>query len=363
MDEAKRDKETPAERSNQCRRFWLVTHPRTASHLLVHMLGVETQPNVAYRDRGGYFFLQMIVVRDLQLRLRGRHVEDWTQDERAQTMRCYQACFDELEGHLKRAEADGRIVFVKEHAGFMTEPTAQTRFLFGQDSVKESPWTVQVPSTYGPGTHSSLNETVMPDEFLQTWRPTFLIRHPALVFPSHYRTIRDTEGAEVAGTEESYMALNMTMHWSRTPYDWYTQHFGGSGSEPDGGVTWPLVVDADDMMAQPEMVAPLCEIVGMDAARLPFSRETVSEEDQAQQSPVERRMRDTLNASVGVVEGKTWTGLDVAAEAKKWREEFGQRDGESMGRWVRAAMADHEFMRARRPRPRPDRGRGSGRAV
>jgi hypothetical protein len=44
----------------------------------------------------------------------------------------------------------------------------------------------------------------------------------ALAFPPSYRTCVGLEGPEAARTESAH-ALEMTMHWSRTLFDWYTR--------------------------------------------------------------------------------------------------------------------------------------------
>ena len=333
------------------RRLFLVTYPRSASNLLVRILALDQQPNVISRKGGGYFFLNAFR-KSSELRNKGKHINDWTKDEKKGMMESFQKCFDELEEYIQAAKAGGKIVFVKEHAGFMTEPTAKTRFMFGGDSVTESPWTANVPSTYGvKPTHSNLNETVLPDEFLQTWIPIFLIRHPALAFPSFYRTMTDIKEEHTA---ESELPLEMTLHWNRTLYEWYLQHFETLESETGGEPTWPLVLEADDIITNPDVTKAFCTVVGMDSSKLQFSWAPATQEELAAYSnDTSRRMLSTLTASAGVVGGKTAEGLDIDSEAKKWREEFGEEMGKKIENWVRAAIPDYEFMKARRFRPQP----------
>ncbi|MCJ1251489.1 hypothetical protein MMC30_008723 [Trapelia coarctata] len=349
VDTAKQNKNT-----DQPRQLYLITYPRSASNLLVRILSLENQPNVLSRDRGGgYFFLPFFNLGD-ELNNRSRHVEKWTQEERSQMMQMYQKCYDDLEEHVQRASAEGKTIFVKEHGDFMTEPTAQTRFLFGKDSVTEFPWTVKVPSTYGSElTHSALNHTALPDQFLQTWLPTFLIRHPALAFPSHYRTIIDTKGVEAARAGERDQILMMTLHWTRALYDWYTQHLSKPEPGVDSDITWPLVLEADDIMTEPEVIVRFCEIAGLDTTKLQSSWTPATEEELAKINKVGRRMFSTISASNGIVKGKTSANLDIDTEAKKWKGEFGEGEGEKIERWVRAAMPDYEFMKAKRLRPKP----------
>lgn len=340
--------------SDRRRQFHLlITYPRSASNLLVRILALEKQPNIVSRQRGGYFFLPAVLLIN-EMKTRGKHLKEWMQDDRSRMFQTYQNCFNELEELVEKAKAHGKIAYVKEHSYFMTEPTAETRFLFGQSSIQEPPWTVQVPRTYASKvTHSSLNETVLPDEFLHIWLPTFLIRHPALVFPSCYRTVIDNKDLEAPGMEDAELPLMMTLHWTRTLYDWYTQHLSESESRYDGDISWPLVLEADDIMTEPEVLVRYCEIVGMDPEKLQFTWSPASKEELAQlPNDIVRRMLSTISASDGIVSGKTSINLDIDTEAKKWREEFGEREGEKIEKWVRAAMPDYEYMKARRLRPK-----------
>ncbi|KAK4995469.1 hypothetical protein LTR66_004712, partial [Elasticomyces elasticus] len=53
-------------------------------------------------------------------------------------------------------------------------------------------------------------------------------------------------------------------------------------------------------------------------------------EELAQLHPVARRMQSTLSASTGIMKGKTSVDLNIDMEATRWREEFGEREGERM---------------------------------
>jgi hypothetical protein len=343
--------------ANPYRRFYLITHPRSASNLLVRILALEEQPNVGQGTNGspGYFFMSSFqLIKDLDVR--GKHVRDWTEDERRQIKQAYQDDFNKLEAYVEASRAQAKIAFVKEHSYFMIEPVAQTRSIYGGDSVEESPWTVQIPSTYGSEvTHSRLNETVLPDEFLMTWLPTFLIRHPALSFPSLYRAFTDIVFPDKDQRKDEQMEVVMTFRWTRTLYEWYAQQLSKSSLESGSGsdITWPLVLEADDVINQPEVVIKFSELVGLDPTKLKFSWDPATEEEVAKLPGKTHaaRMLSTLLASNGVLKSKTSANIDVDTEAKKWRDEFGDGEGKRMEKWVRAAMPDYEFLKAKRLRP------------
>ncbi|KAE8349486.1 hypothetical protein BDV28DRAFT_160444 [Aspergillus coremiiformis] len=332
--------------SHRPRRFYLMTYPRTASNLLVRILGLDEQPNVLPgHTRGGYFFLPVIQLMGA-LQLRNRGVAEWTDEERRQVKQCYQDCFDTLQEYLDEADSKRCSIFVKEHIHFLAEPTVLTRQLCGT-SVEEAPWMVNVPEVYG-FTRSAQNETVVPDGFLRTWLPTFLIRHPALAFPSRYRVFLDVNGVHPDGVGGEQGTLTMTLRWTRSLYNWYRDNLTAEESYIDGDVTWPVVIDADDVMANQAVVMRYCDILGMDRSKLRFSWQPWTEEQKAEMDKYPRRFLSTLIASSGIVKGKTSDEVDVDVEAKKWREEFGENAAAEIEQLVRAAMPDYEFLRARR---------------
>lgn len=142
-------------------------------------------------------------------------------------MRCiYQNYFDELEKFVTAAESEGKIAFIKEHARFLIEPVSKQQRLLGQDSIKEAPWTVQVPAEYGPEvSHSMDNPSLLPDNYLKTWLPAFIIRHPALTFPLQYRAyLASLSGTVDHETTHKHLPSQLTYHWSRKLHDLFSEH-------------------------------------------------------------------------------------------------------------------------------------------
>ena len=71
--------------------------------------------------------------------------------------------------------------------------------------------------------------------------------------------------------------------------------------------------------------------------------------------PMERRMLSTLSTSTGIIDCKTSADLEIDEEAQKWRLEFGDEQGSHIQKLVRSAMADYEYLKARRLRVHPQR--------
>jgi hypothetical protein len=195
------------------------------------------------------------------------------------------------------------------------------------------------------------NQTVLPDKFLQTWTPTFLIRHPALVFPSIYRTSVELEGVEEARRNvDGIFRSEMTMRWSRNLWEWY--HSIGQKKQDSSDRVWPIVLDADDIILEPKVVERYCALTGLDPSRCRFEWTAATQAEQDALPSVEKRMKSSLLSSTGIIkEGKTAVGLNIDEEVKKWQAEFGVEEAEMLKQWVHDAMPDYQFMRARRLRP------------
>jgi len=328
-------------------RFWLLTYPRTASNLLLRILSLEDQSNLVSHSKTSYYFVPTMRVRMGPNGTYGKHLDYWTSEQRNSLMSSYQTSFENLQQQITVAEVQSKDLFIKEHISWMIEPVAETKFVFGDHSTDELPWTVKM---FAQQTRSNGNETALPDEFLKMWFPTFLIRHPALAFPSIYRTCVDNEGIEAAKAQVTVHSLEMTLHWSRTLYDWYKKYFDQLRSSSTEKVDWPIILDADDVMTEPKLLRRYCNIVGFDPTKLKTSWATASQQELDKMDHMERRMRSTLSASTGIIDGKTSTDLEIDEEAKKWRVEFGDEQGLNMQKWVRLAMPDYEYLKARRLR-------------
>jgi hypothetical protein len=234
----------------------------------------------------------------------------------------------------------------------LTDPVAQTQFHFSKDMELSERWQVQSTSTGGPieketdttSQPSPNNKTVLPDSFLFTFHPTFLIRHPALVFPSYYRAHMDTYGHPTTKAEELALIAElepwMTFHWQRTLYEFYSS-----------GPSKPTILDADDVILSPAVVMKHAELIGLEKENLQWDWEPLGLEELSKIPEGRgRRFVSTISRSAGVEKGKVGEGLDLEVEAGKWMEEFGELVGGRMEVWVKGALSDYEFLRERRLR-------------
>ncbi|KAJ1328219.1 hypothetical protein MN608_07555 [Microdochium nivale] len=338
----------------QPQRHWLVTSPRTASNLLIKMLNLDAQ-GVRPSHQGGYFFKLSVFVR-FPLLFHEGPIDSWPEQDRTAVTRVMQQCLETLQDHVEASEAAGNPVFIKEHAMFVSNPAVESQFLHPQQPPQfRSP--VLVTRGIASATRSELNITSMPDEFLHTWTPTFLIRHPALILPSYYRTCLDhikmAAAAAAVATPPPASGLpkkkgeptdlEMSMKWIRTLYEFYAEYFSQQGR------TAPMVLDADDIMKCPSRLVPrYAELVGLDPHKVQLSWERASEKSIKGLLPNERRMLDAILASSGVDASKVAGDVDIDLEVEKWRKEFGEARAQKLKTWVKAAMPDYEFLRERR---------------
>ncbi|KAF7175184.1 hypothetical protein CNMCM7691_006588 [Aspergillus felis] len=307
------------------KRLWLITYPRTASNLLNRMLALDEQPNVLPCDEGGYFFRTPYRLTS-DLKVRWLPLTEWPPEASDRLRKSYQKHFDDLAEYLNQGTAQGKITFFKKHLYFVIDPTVRSRFLFGVDIVTEQGWKMPRPSSHSTeGSQSTidwaLNDTLIPDDILGTLWPVFLIRHPALAFPSFLRTYRDLHGIEASQSKEAELEFNMvmTLRWTRRLYE---------------SVNGPIILDADDVMTEPEVLVRFCKL----------PEEALA----ADELRIKRRMWSILLTSEGILSGKTSHDLDIDRETLQWKKEFGESDASKVENRVRAAMEDYKCLKERR---------------
>ncbi|ORX97504.1 hypothetical protein BCR34DRAFT_607248 [Clohesyomyces aquaticus] len=345
------------------------SNPRTASHLLFKLLNLADQSSVRKHPDDGYIFMRPTMMR-LKRGLGGKSVSEWTVHDKKSVQSMFQKSYDELERWRQDAQAMGKGAYLKFHCLELAEPVSETRWLHGVDAARGmQSWTVSpTGSASARGTRlrerkSEGNETCLPDATLKSWRPTFLIRHPALVLPSLLRAdlefgtdaLFSPENEEDAsGYRRAWEAAKewqVTFHWQRQLLEWFLVNLTAEEMYTDeDDVFFPIVLDADDLQSPsaPELLTRYTRAVGLDPESVKFEWKTAPKEEVDEMNIYEKRLLDTISTSTGIVPGKTAQGLVLENETTKWRAEFGERLGTKLGKWVKAAMSDYERMHSMR---------------
>ncbi|KAJ6447255.1 importin beta-5 subunit [Purpureocillium lavendulum] len=305
----------------------LVSFPRSASNLLVRMLALDDQPAVAQNEKRGYHLMAMATLPQDE-NLWDRPLSRWG-DNNQRLRQAAEDGFRALEKTRAVGIAEKKIAFSKEHATLLTDPSVLSKYIFAEDDTADRPWRMdhhdverEAPLKSGS---SPLNDTMFSDAYLQQWDMVFLIRHPALAFPSLYRIFMGaTPDLDVKKGTETF--------------------------SPPEGRTWPLLLDADDVVANPMIVEKFAALIGMDPSKVQSTWSPLTAEEREKMSARARIMLSTLNASNGLMADKSAAGLDLDDEARKWEQEFGPAAAAKLERWVREAMPDYEYLRDKRLR-------------
>lgn len=325
-------------------RLFIFSSPRTASNLFVRVLALSDQPKVFpgdYAEEDLHFLPAFVHIR--KTGLVNKRYSDWTETEKDTLKGMLQDGCDKLLDVLEAARAAGKVAVVKEHLPFLIEPLAREK-LVKKNAAGEIPWKVQLPEEYDSlPLNLAPNETVFPNEFLLTCLPTFLIRHPMLLFPSYYRKFLCVMEKDTKKMQELHKLLDcvFTFKWTRNLYDWYMEAWAKYGSALQRPK--PIILEADDILVTNVLVR-YCELVGLDSSKLTYTWEPVSAAEKALKDPRMLRMKDTLYASTGILENKTAKNLTLEEEVSKWKVEFGESEGSQLEEWVKAAMPDYEYL-------------------
>jgi hypothetical protein len=286
----------------------------------------------------------------------------WTESDKTEVKNAFQSSVDELEAYSARARAENKIMFAKEHAFWITNPGVFTSMRSGSSNVEDNKsFHINMPENYGAPTFSPHNDTILPDQYLRTWKLAFIIRHPALAWPSLYRAMLKISQAGYMDEDgiKGMSLSNMSFKWTRRLFDWAME-------QPDVP-TQPLVIDANDVVHNPAAVVRFCELAGLDTASMQFEWGgngavekksdlwTVDRNGTAgDATELERQknaaaiMLSTIEGSTGILKDKAPSDVDVDAEIGKWKVEFGEEAAALLEKATRDAMDDYEYLKERR---------------
>jgi len=294
---------------------------------------------------GGYFFMPAWCKRN-DLDRWDIPFDDLSEEHKKIIRDNTQADADHFHAFSKTAEQEGKAVFAKEHVYMMMKSTLLDQLVHGtRTEPAPNPWVVRMDEAVDR--HSVLNPTFIPDNWLETFQPTFLIRHPALQIPSFYRVHLNGRGPNDTASRKAYMRATYTLAAIRQMYEFYARHLRAhSSSSP-----WPLVIDAAELTAYPtDVMHHFCTIAGFDFSKCKFSWELAPRETLDKlPNDVERQAFSTLHASTGVLSSKTKLAVvDIDVEAKTWKAEFGEDVAGEIESFVRRSLPDYEYLRRQR---------------
>ncbi|KNG50003.1 hypothetical protein DDE82_004622 [Stemphylium lycopersici] len=300
-----------------------LTYPRSASNLFQNMM--SKQPGF---QNSGYKLFDAGFATMTQLE-RGP-LSQWPEADCKALYESFETAWGKMQDEMDDAQKNGKQVFIKEHVPFLSAPDRFFRALHPTDKLDAL--FVHERGTTPDKVHT--NPTSLPDTFLLKFQPIFQIRHPVLMFPSLIRAQKDVKClSDVLGP---FSKIMLHLRHTRELYDWYVAH----GATVN--VT-PRIIDADDIMNSPETVRLLCKQTGLDPDSVAYEWESREVKD-----PLQARFLSTIAASKGIIPGLAAKGKSVETEQGKWIEEFGEKEGRLLAKFVESAMPDYEYLYARR---------------
>ena len=154
------------------------------------------------------------------------------------------------------------------------------------------------------------NPTWIPDDVYTSLSPLILIRHPARMIPSFYRT--QTNVFKLHITDQDF-AMWASLRWLRLIFDSYRGLYSDSDElvHPHSSCStingtkkqpiWPLVVDAEDVVYSTQAIASkLCDIWNIDSSGVQYSWKAIPSEERPEDK-IMCTFFDTLLSSTRVI--------------------------------------------------------------
>jgi hypothetical protein len=142
------------------------------------------------------------------------------------------------------------------------------------------------------------NPTILPGRFLGTFAPIFVFRHQIKQIGSYYKPSRwmnQLFGSPEFEVNASYKTVRFLFDYFREAY--VRKHALEGGAEGNRRMKWPVLIDGDDLMNDPEGVANrFCEIAGLDKKEVIYEWEKVESN-----GAVWAAFFETLHGSTGII--------------------------------------------------------------
>jgi hypothetical protein len=180
------------------------------------------------------------------------------------------------------------------------------------------------------------NPTIFPDNFLLSWRPIFLTRHPALTFESWYRAESAARHIDLA---DKSWAFYTTYQYSRQLYDWFVSKNAEETSAP-------IVVDADDILDGSSTIKTLCSLLGMDVEHILYKWDVIQAPENA--GCRELKFMSEYWNSTSIDGSKSSRGLNMEATYTRWQDDFGPGTANELRKIVEESMADYNYLKSKK---------------
>ncbi|KFY08125.1 hypothetical protein V492_06524 [Pseudogymnoascus sp. VKM F-4246] len=324
------------------RDVFLFSHPRTASNLLCRLL--SDQPGWIQSEYHFFDAYQFI-----------RKSFNWgpitgiTNEQRQKFEDLLQRGFVELQQVRAATKAEGKRLFVKNHAYHLWEPSSFSQHIWGgADALPFTP--LPYRNTDGLASTITTNPTFLPDEFLTSFLPIFLIRHPALTFESWYGAEIRTGATKVFDKSVAHFT---SFRYCRQLYDWFASNDAGfayrkEGSSNPAYPSTPIIIDADDIIEERSLVK-LCDLCNMDASFLRYKWDI--ERPPEEELKLDHRLSTFMGAlwaSTSIDKSKTSRGIDMPVKYSQWKDEFGTVVADELYALVEGAMSDYTYLKDRK---------------
>ncbi|OAA67729.1 hypothetical protein LEL_10352 [Akanthomyces lecanii RCEF 1005] len=306
--------------------------PRTLSNLLVKLLSEQEG-----WEESGYYLHNAYLYGQEQFNQSAD--AEAPPETRKEFVRQLREGFAKMEAARETAHSNGNALFLKSHVAQIWEPST----LF--EATKGGEYAAEFTLSDEPPAAPRTNPTMLTDEFLLSFVPVFLVRHPALMVDSWWRT--ETRAGSPPDLTLTTRQRGHGLGLARQLYDWYAAL--GAASDDDGALVpgsraVPIVVDADDIL-EGDTVHRLAETVGMDPAQVLESWEAKSTEGLV---PMHKSYVQGIWESTGIDKSKSARFMDLEAKYRGWRELYGDEVGNAMAKVTESYMPDYEYLKSKK---------------
>lgn len=332
---------------DQIRDVFFFPHVRTASHVFCRLLSGQPgwAPQSDYHFKRAFDF-----ARDS---FNWGPLTDAPDPIRSKFEELLQEGFDEIQSDRRAAKNNvsyasnfrvrfllvidaeqGKNILLKEHTFYTWEPSKLSQSMWG-DSGSPSFTVVEEGSSVSANVEKT-NPTIFPDSFLKSWKPVFLIRHPAPTFESWYRAESGARHIDLSDKSWSFLT---SFQYSRQLYDWFLSNSTDESS-------MPIVIDADDILDGSSTMKQLCSSLGMDPQYIPHKWDVIQAPENL--GPREASFMGDYWNSTSIDSSKSSRGLDMAAKYAKWQADFGPDVARELLDLVEKSMPDYNYFKSKK---------------